>query len=152
MCLLAPKGGAQMASRQPIKSPTYLWQNRHGIYFFRARIPLPFQDHFGKVEFKRTLKTDSRREAIKLARAYRVKMDKELDKLKGIYSAYEVTLEAKTPHPTKQGEFITSKLTRPLSTPTEENVTRRPRSFRRLFVDNLGHWLNNRDIAVHIPC
>lgn len=109
-----------MASRQPIKSPAYLWQNRHGIYFFRARIPLPFQDHFGKVEFKRTLKTDSRREAIKLARAYRVKMDKELDKLKGIYSAYEVTLEAKTPHPTKQGEFITSKITRPLSTPTED--------------------------------
>ncbi len=32
------------------------------------------------------------------------------------------------------------------------SVTRRPRSFRRLLVDDLGHWLNNRDIAVHIPC
>ncbi|SMG62603.1 conserved hypothetical protein [methanotrophic bacterial endosymbiont of Bathymodiolus sp.] len=72
-----------MASRRIFQSPAYLWQIRHGIYFFRARIPLPFQDHFGKVEFKRTLKTDSRREAIKLARDYRVKMDKELDKLRG---------------------------------------------------------------------
>ena len=32
------------------------------------------------------------------------------------------------------------------------SVTRRPRSFRRLLDDDLGHWLNNRDIAVHIPC
>jgi len=103
------------------KTPAYLWQNRHGTYFFRARIPILFHSYFGKSELKKSLKTDSRREAIKLARAYRVELDKEMAKLeKGSHKAFEVTLEGRIPHPTKHGEFITGKITRTLSAPDED--------------------------------
>jgi len=71
-----------MTSKQP-KLPAYLWQNRHGTFFFRSRVPTRFQNDFGKKELKQTLQTDSRREAIKLARALRVEMDMEINKLMG---------------------------------------------------------------------
>ena len=38
----------------------------------------------------------------------------------GIHNAFEVTLEGQIPHPTKQGEFITGKITRTLSSPEED--------------------------------
>jgi integrase len=65
------------------------------IYHFRARIPERLRHHFNdKSEIKRTLKTDSRREAVKLARAYRVELDRKMAELeKGVYGAFTVTLE-----------------------------------------------------------
>ncbi|WP_019868587.1 DUF6538 domain-containing protein [Methylovulum miyakonense] len=77
-----------------MNSPSYLWRNKFGTYFFRARIPLQLCQHFKKSEIKKSLQTDSLRLAVKLARAYRVELDKELDKLKqGVYLAEERTLE-----------------------------------------------------------
>jgi hypothetical protein len=62
--------------------PLYLSQDRHGVFYFRARIPTRLRQHFNnKAETKRTLKTDSRREAVKLARAYRVELDTEMAEL-----------------------------------------------------------------------
>jgi len=46
-------------------------------------VPTRFQNDFGKKELKQTLNTDSRREAIKLARALRGEMDMEINKLMG---------------------------------------------------------------------
>lgn len=79
-----------------MKQPAFLWRNRHGIYFFRARIPKEFAKHFASSEIKKSLKTDSYREAVKLARACRAALDEVMAKLeKGDYSAFSVTLEGK---------------------------------------------------------
>lgn len=64
------------------RNPCYIAQDRHGVYHFRARVPEAVREHFnGKAEIKRTLRTDSRREALKAARAYRVELDRLFDKL-----------------------------------------------------------------------
>lgn len=64
------------------RNPCYIAQDRHGVYHFRARVPEAIREHFnGKAEIKRTLRTDSRREALKAARAYRVELDRLFDKL-----------------------------------------------------------------------
>lgn len=79
-----------------MKQATFLWKNNRGIYFFRARIPKQFSEYFKSSEIKKSLKTDSYRLAVKLARAYRVELDKEMEKLeKGTYYASSVTLEGK---------------------------------------------------------
>jgi hypothetical protein len=64
------------------RSPLYLSQDRHGVYHFRARVPASLRHHFNnKAEIKRTLQTDSRKEAVRLARAYRVEIDKKIEEL-----------------------------------------------------------------------
>ena len=79
-----------------MKQPAYLWKNTRGIYFFRVRIPKEFLLHFKSNEIKISLKTDSLKQALKLARAYRVELDNQIGKLeKGAYSAFQVTLEGK---------------------------------------------------------
>lgn len=61
------------------KLSAYLCKDKHGNYHFRARIPRRAQPHFNnKAEIKRSLGTDSRREAVRLARAWRVQLDKLL--------------------------------------------------------------------------
>jgi len=73
-----------------MRQPTFLWKNERGIYFFRARIPKQFSAHFSSSEIKRSLKTDSYRLAVKLARLYRTGMDKEIEILKqGLHTAEE---------------------------------------------------------------
>jgi len=132
-----------MASKhqsKPFKTPAYLWQNRHGTYFFRARIPALFHSYFGRTELKRSLKTDSRREAIKLARAYRVELDKEMAKLeKGSYAAYEVTIEGGTSIPTNDGQkVVTGKSTYSISQSEAETTTRLTnREDRKYFSEQL---------------
>jgi hypothetical protein len=73
-----------------MNQPAYLWKNNRGIYFFRARIPKQFLEYFIGTEIKKSLKTDSLRLAVKLARAYRVELEKEMSTLeKGTYGAYQ---------------------------------------------------------------
>ncbi len=76
-----PQGEPHSAKEAMKLQPEYLWQSRTGVYFFRARIPKQFIEHFKACEIKKSLKTDSQRLAAKLARAYRVELDKEMDKL-----------------------------------------------------------------------
>ncbi len=106
-----------------MKQPTYLWKNHNGIYYFRARIPKQLIEKFQALEIKRSLKTDSLRFAIKLARAYRVELDKEMEKLKpGIYSGLEVTLTGKKPITLPNGEekIITCEIKRNLKSLDED--------------------------------
>jgi len=80
----------------PPRNPTYLTQqDKHGVFHFRARIPKPLREHFGgRAEIKRSLQTDSRREAVKRARAFRVELDKRMAELeKGSHAAFTVILE-----------------------------------------------------------
>jgi hypothetical protein len=79
-----------------MKQATFLWKNERGIYFFRARVPKPLAEYFQRSEIKKSLQTDSYRLAIKLARAYRVELDKEMAKLeKGQYTAFQTTIKGK---------------------------------------------------------
>jgi hypothetical protein len=65
-----------------MKSPKYLSKNRHGIYYFRVRISKDLQHVFSnKSEIKISLKTDSQREAVKIARSFRVEFDKIADEI-----------------------------------------------------------------------
>ena len=89
---------------------TYMCKNRHGIYYARFIIPKHLQSHFSnKKEIRRTLQTDSRKLAIKRARAYRVKFESIVDELmtkleKGTYHAFEVTLKGETSITLPNGE------------------------------------------------
>ncbi|WP_348757213.1 DUF6538 domain-containing protein [Candidatus Methylocalor cossyra] len=58
--------------------PAYITKNRHGTFYFRLIIPVRLRPYFPhhRRELKRSLGTDSRREAIQRARAYRVKFDR----------------------------------------------------------------------------
>jgi hypothetical protein len=85
-----------MIRQANMNQPAYLWKNARGVYFFRTRIPKELLPHFNGKEVKKSLETDSLRQAIKRARAYRVELDSQMDKLeKGAYSAYQATLEGK---------------------------------------------------------
>ena len=63
--------------------PANLWLNRHGTWYFRAVIPLHLRQHFphNKREVRRSLRTDSKRLAIRLARECRVAFDSLLEQL-----------------------------------------------------------------------
>jgi hypothetical protein len=79
------------------KLPAYVSQDRHGLYHFWARIPQKFRLHFnGKAEIKRSLGTDSYREAVKLARSLRAQMDQRMAELEtGVFKARVLVLEGK---------------------------------------------------------
>jgi len=58
----------------------YAWKSRHGIYYLRCVIPEALRPLFGhRRELRRSLGTDSRRAAVRRARAYRVDIDKLMD-------------------------------------------------------------------------
>ncbi len=79
------------------EASSFLRKNNRGICFFRARIPKQFLQYFKSPEIKKSLKTDSYRLAVKLTRAYRVELAKEVEKLdKGAYSQFSITLEGET--------------------------------------------------------
>lgn len=65
------------------KLPSYLWCGRHGLWFFRAVIPKSLRDYFPnhKREFRRSLRTDSRLEAVRRARILRVEVDRLFQRL-----------------------------------------------------------------------
>lgn len=79
-----------------MKQATFLWKNERGIYFFRAKVPKQLAEYFQRSEIKKSLQTDSYRLAVKLARVYRVELDKEMSKLKqGPFSASQTTFSAR---------------------------------------------------------
>ncbi len=105
-----------------MRQATFLWKNERGIYFFRVRIPKQYSEHFGCSEIKKSLKTDSHRVAVKLARAYRVELDKEMEKLsKGAYSAFEVKLtgRVKATLPNGTEKIIEGEITRDIASPED---------------------------------
>lgn len=105
-----------------MKQATFLWKNERGIYFFRARVPKQFSEHFNCSEIKKSLQTDSYRLAVKLARAYRVELDKEMERLKkGSVSAFSVTLEGKVAAKLPNGSerLVEGKITRDIASPDE---------------------------------
>ena len=60
-------------------SPSYLYRNRHGVFYFRVVIPKDLRHYFThKREIKRSLKTENKHVALKLARIYMVDFDKLL--------------------------------------------------------------------------
>lgn len=62
-------------------SPSYLTKNRHGTFYFRMVIPAPLRTLINsKREVRRSLKTDSRRLAIKRARQFAVRYETAFDK------------------------------------------------------------------------
>jgi hypothetical protein len=64
------------------RTPLYLSRDKHGVFHFRVRVPTHLRSHFNhKAEIKRSLKTDSRREAIRFARAYLVEFEKVIAQL-----------------------------------------------------------------------
>lgn len=105
-----------------MNQPAYLWKNNRGIFFFRARIPKQYSAHFNSGEIKKSLKTDSLRLAVKLARAYRVELDKEMEKRNlRSFSAFSVTLEGRTKATLPNGEekIITGKIEREIASPDD---------------------------------
>ena len=63
-------------------SPTYLTLNRHGTFYFRIAIPIALRSQVnGKREIRRSLKTDSRRLALKLARQHAVRLESVFDRV-----------------------------------------------------------------------
>lgn len=65
-----------------MSSTNFMCKNRHGMYYARFIIPKSLLQHFdNKKEVRRSLQTDSRKLAIKRARAYRVEFEKIVDEL-----------------------------------------------------------------------
>ena len=62
----------QPQPQQRMKNPKdlYLWKNSSGAYYFRRRLPESLRAILGKTEIKVSLKTDSCKEARKLASIY----------------------------------------------------------------------------------
>ncbi len=59
-----------------LKIPSYISRNRNGTYYFRLVIPIELRDYFPyKREFNRSLRTDSKKIAIKRARRFMTKID-----------------------------------------------------------------------------
>ncbi|SMF94400.1 Phage integrase family protein [Methylomagnum ishizawai] len=68
-----------------MKTALNISRNRHGIYYVRLFIPKEFRLHFQhKREIKRSLRTDSKRAAIKMARAYRAVLDQFVAELQNM--------------------------------------------------------------------
>ncbi|MGZ8189150.1 MAG: DUF6538 domain-containing protein, partial [Methylosarcina sp.] len=120
---------------------TYICQNRHGTYYARLIIPRPLQNQFNnKREIRRSLQTDSRRLAIRRARAYRVRFDSlidglmtenedtperspqaAIDALKGEFGAIQAVYEGqhKVTLPTGEEKTVTARIERNLASMDE---------------------------------
>ena len=111
-----------------MRNNAYMCKNRHGMYYARFIVPKHLQIHFNnKKEIRRTLQTDSRKLAIKRARAYRVQFESIVDELmtkleKGIYHAFEVTLkgEANVTLPSGEEKTIMGEIKRNLASLDED--------------------------------
>ena len=58
-----------------ISTPSFLKKSRHGIYYFRVRIPTPIRNLFASKEILRSLGTGNRQEALRCARILSVQVD-----------------------------------------------------------------------------
>ena len=66
--------------------PSYIKRSRHGLYYFRAVIPMRLRPLFGgRTEIKRSLRTTDRRTARTLARALGISLEQGLDKTERLH-------------------------------------------------------------------
>jgi integrase len=123
-----------------MRNNAYMCKNRHGMYYARFIVPKHLQIHFNnKKEIRRTLQTDSRKLAIKRARAYRVKFEAIVDELmtkleKGTYYAFETTLKGKTSITLPSGEkkTIRAEIKRNLTTIDEDTSKHKEHLLKQL--------------------
>lgn len=72
----------------------YICHNRYGTFYFRFIIPLAYRKHFkNKREIRYSLKTDSKRLAVRRARIYRVRVDSLLEQLESMAKDEIITTE-----------------------------------------------------------
>jgi len=63
----------------------YICYNRYGTFYFRFIIPLAYRKHFkNKREIRYSLKTDSKKIALRRARLYRVRVDMIIEQLESM--------------------------------------------------------------------
>lgn len=58
-----------------MRLPSYLHQNEYGIYYFRACFSKHIRLHLNKIEFKKSLGTRNKKNAVKYSRAIKLKFD-----------------------------------------------------------------------------
>jgi integrase len=147
------------------RASLYLSQDRHGIYHFRARVPASLRQHFNnKSEIKRTLRTDSRREAVRLARAYRVELDKMIEELTAEEArealgrlraispfACARVIEAERPivHDDGTTETISAKIVREGMGPGEDSVKLRKEMLEQLREEGRDKIDQKREAELH---
>ena len=67
------------------RQPSFICKNRHGTFYFRFIIPGHLRSRFSnKREIRKSLSTDSKRLAIKKARALRVQLDSYIEEISGM--------------------------------------------------------------------
>jgi len=72
----------------------YICQNRYGTFYFRFIIPRAYRKHFkNKREIRYSLKTDSKKLAVRRARLYRVRVDNLLEQLGSMAKDETITTE-----------------------------------------------------------
>jgi hypothetical protein len=59
-----------------MRLPSYLLQNRYGVFYFRIVFPLEIRSYVHKHEFKRSLHTKNKCHAVHLSRIIKIKIDK----------------------------------------------------------------------------
>lgn len=92
---MSHKGGTHTGTFMP-KVPAYICKNRHGTYYFRLVLPLFSGEHpvRKRREMRKSLKTDSKKLAIRRARKLRVYVDEQLERIeKMIGDDDDLTLE-----------------------------------------------------------
>ena len=65
-----------------IRTPSYLYLNPYGVYYFRIVIPLDLQNFLDKREIKKSLRTSNRRQAIHIAQNLSVKVNGVFEEIK----------------------------------------------------------------------
>ena len=63
-------------------TPSFLKKSRHGIYYFRVRIPAPIRNLFATKEILRSLGTGNRQEALRCARVISVQVDEFFEEVR----------------------------------------------------------------------
>lgn len=58
-----------------MRLPSYLYQNEYGIYYFRVCFPKPVRLHLHKIEFKKSLGTRIKKDAVKYSKAIKLQFD-----------------------------------------------------------------------------
>ncbi len=71
--------------------PPHIGRNRHRTWYFRSILPADFPRYFPnhKREIKRSLRTDSKILALRLARTYRVEFDDLLNQLENMTKKHQ---------------------------------------------------------------
>jgi len=72
-----------------VRTPSYLSQSRHHIYYFRVTVPYGFPADSSGKELRRSLRTRDRQKAIRVARALRSLIEEHLPRLKAGSMAWQ---------------------------------------------------------------